>query len=498
MGSWNDMMKTHIPTSRWKSRKALVPPLALLTTLAGCSLDSILDVTDPDVVTPEMARDPQNLSGLRFGAIGDFQIAYAGSGPGNGTEGVILTSGLLGDELYVGDTFGTRQEVDQRRITPQNAGLLTVFRNLHRARRAAEVAAEVYAANPEHERYSAVGHAEVTNIAAYVYTMLAENYCSGVPFSRVTEDNRLEHGEQWTTRQMLDHALDRFRAARGLSTNAAQVNLARVGEGRALLGMGDRAGAAAAVANVPTNFVYMVEYSENTATQNNGVWFITHSRRGYGVAHNEGGNGLPYRQGSSQSLASQDPRVPYTRTNLRATDLPFAYFFQLRYPTRGTPVPLATGVEARLIEAEAALNAGASADYLPILNALRANAASLLVGMGMTPPAGGFAPLAPLTDPGTAAGRVDQFFQERAFWLFLTGQRLSDQRRLMRQYGRTEAGAGFPTGPYRRLAYATASVPDSQLEYRVSTFNYGTDVNLPIPFDEQNNPNFSQCLNRDP
>jgi hypothetical protein len=27
---------------------------------------------------------------------------------------------------------------------------------------------------------------------------------------------------------------------------------------------------------------------------------------------------------------------------------------------------------------------------------------------------------------------------------------------------------------------------------------YGTDVNYPIPLDEQNNPNFVQCLDRLP
>jgi hypothetical protein len=27
---------------------------------------------------------------------------------------------------------------------------------------------------------------------------------------------------------------------------------------------------------------------------------------------------------------------------------------------------------------------------------------------------------------------------------------------------------------------------------------YGTDVNFPVPFDEQNNPNFQQCLDRSP
>ena len=60
---------------------------------------------------------------------------------------------------------------------------------------------------------------------------------------------------------------------------------------------------------------------------------------------------------------------------------------------------------------------------------------------------------------------------------WLTGQRLSDVRRLIRQYGRTEATV-FPTG---LTAYGIA---------------FGTAVSLPIPFEEINNPNYTVCTDR--
>jgi hypothetical protein len=47
--------------------------------------------------------------------------------------------------------------------------------------------------------------------------------------------------------------------------------------------------------------------------------------------------------------------------------------------------------------------------------------------------------------PATQAGMVDLLFQERAYGLYLTGHRLSDMRRLIRQYGRTPDTI-FPTG----------------------------------------------------
>jgi hypothetical protein len=52
-------------------------------------------------------------------------------------------------------------------------------------------------------------------------------------------------------------------------------------------------------------------------------------------------------------------------------------------------------------------------------------------------------------------------------------------RRLIRQLGRSPATV-FPTGAYFKGGL------------------YGTDVNFPIPFDELNNPNFTECTDRNP
>jgi starch-binding outer membrane protein, SusD/RagB family len=454
---------------------------AVLAGTAAC--DSILEVEDPDVTTPELIRDPSNLAALRNGALGDFMVAFSGTAPGGGsTEGMVLSSGLLADELYVSDTFGTRQEVDRRTVTTENAGMTTVFRNLHRARRAAEVAAELF----EEYQPNSPMRAEVLSIAGYAWIVFAENYCSGVPFSKLTVENRIEHGQPQTTAQMQQQALAYFTQALEVATaanNARMQNLARIGRARVLLNQGQFAQAAQAVTGVPTSFVYELEHSENSSRQNNGIWMITHSRRGYGVAHLEGGNGLPYRQGSSQLASSQDPRVRYTRTNARAIDSPFTHFWQLKYPLRASPVPLATGIEARLVEAEAALRAADWTTFLAKHNELRAT---------MSLPAFQLADVQAMTQ----VQRENLHFQERAFWLWLTAHRLSDMRRLVRQYGRG-AESVFPTGTYGRYNFATLATADADLVFRVQG-TYGTDVNFPVPFDEQNNPNFTQCLDRNP
>jgi hypothetical protein len=135
-------------------------------------------------------------------------------------------------------------------------------------------------------------------------------------------------------------------------------------------------------------------------------------------------------------------------------------------------VTIVSGVEARLIEAEAQLRAGNAAGALTTLNALRA-----ATGAG----SGGVAGLAPLTDAGAADARINQLFRERAFWLFGRGHRVGDLRRLIRQYNRP-ANTVFPTGAWHKSG------------------NYGSDVTIPVPLAEQNNPNVQSdqlCLSRE-
>jgi starch-binding outer membrane protein, SusD/RagB family len=87
--------------------------------------------------------------------------------------------------------------------------------------------------------------------------------------------------------------------------------------------------------------------------------------------------------------------------------------------------------------------------------------------------------LGPIADPVTPAARVDTMFNERAFWLFATGHRQGDLRRLIRQYGRTQARV-FPTGLYKNTGQ-----------------QYGTDVTFPITGDNAN-PSLPECLDRNP
>ena len=130
---------------------------------------------------------------------------------------------------------------------------------------------------------------------------------------------------------------------------------------------------------------------------------------------------------------------------------------------------MVSGIDARLIEAEAALNASDFGGMTTILNALRA-----------TPPKiGAYQPAAmgALATPATQDEAIYQFFREKAFWTFGRGQRLSDLRRLVRQYGRTQDQV-FPTGQHYKGG------------------SYGSDVNFPVPDAERVNPQFQGCIDR--
>ena len=124
-------------------------------------------------------------------------------------------------------------------------------------------------------------------------------------------------------------------------------------------------------------------------------------------------------------------------------------------------MPTADYLEAQLIIAESELQSGALGAMTQRLNDLRSTAG-----------------LDPLANPVDQATATDLLFRERAFWLFLTGHRLGDLRRLVRQYGRP-ADSVFPSGTYFK-----------------GGITYGPGVNLPLPVTETNNPKVQGCLDR--
>jgi hypothetical protein len=333
------------------------------------------------------------------------------------------------------------REWDLRSVLSSNTSAPTLFLNLQRARaRSEESAARIAGilSGPD----ARVG--ELWATAGFAYILFAELYCSGVPISRI---DPLEYGAPLTTTELLDLALERLNTAAGATAGDGRVsNLVAVLRGRALLDKGDFAQAAQAVASVPTSYAYTFLHSTTTPRQTNQIP-VQFDADIFSVPNREGSNGLDF-------ASAGDPRLPTVATGMSRNDgaTPMVRF--TKYTTQADPVVHASGIEARLIEAEAALRAGNAVLFLSKLNEARATHAAL----------------SPLADPGAADARVDLLFRERAFWMYMTAHRLGDLRRLVRQYGRA-AETVFPTGAYHKQGLTR-----------------GVQVAFVVPQPEENNP----------
>jgi hypothetical protein len=277
-------------------------------------------------------------------------------------------------------------------------------------------------------------------------------------------NGKVDYGAATPTTEVYQRAIAHFDSAIAASTDSARVqNFARVGKARAQLGLGRFADAAATVAGVPTTFAYNLDILGSLAGQQNSVFNLMNGR-GLGIGTGADGiNGINW-------LAANDPRVPLITAGTGiGTDGQTRIYMFGKYNSLGSPITFASGIEARLYQAEAALQANRNdasptgTGWLGTLNSLRATA--------ITPA------LSPLADPGNFDARVSLYFREKAFWMYLTSKRMGDLRRLVRQYGRTQE-AVFPTGPYK----------DGN--------QYGTELNLELPITELPNSNYKGCIDR--
>ena len=444
---------------------------ALAAMLAACGdvKDNLLSAEDPDIIPPSAISTPEAADALRIGAIGRLRNMTAGSGQGDSPW---MFSGLLTDEWKSGDTFLQRNETDQRTIQLNNANLNSVYRDIHRARNTAREALNAlvqYKPTPDSnlgQMYFIIGFAEL---------QLAEWMCNGQPLGE-TLGEVPEYGPPLTNQEIYTLALAHFDSAltHTAATDTATVtvrNSILIAKGRVLMNLGRYAEAATAVAAVPTNFRLLANFSLTTGN-NNQIWSLNTSQKRWvvGDSFDTAGlikNALPF-------ASAKDPRLPATGTSTGTSPAGKSFdgatnFIRQDLFGRTDPTPVVSGIDARLIEAEAKIATSDFAGMTATLNALRASPQNL--GVVTTPV------MTPLTAPTTKDAALDLLFREKAFWTFSRGQRLGDLRRLVRQYGRTQDKV-FPVGTFFKGG------------------NYGTDVNFPVHVDETNNPQFTGCADR--
>src|SRR4029453_19487256 len=93
-----------------RARACAVAALALVATPAACKKDSLLQVTDPDILNPGAFETPAGATPLRIGVIADFTSAFDG-----GTDSFVTMTGNLADELLAADRFDGRLTINARK-----------------------------------------------------------------------------------------------------------------------------------------------------------------------------------------------------------------------------------------------------------------------------------------------------------------------------------------------------------------------------------------------
>lgn len=422
-------------------------PVALIAILvASCSRQELLYVETPDQITPEAAGSAAGAAALRAAALGNFSTMYSGENFGAGV-GLNVTSGILSDEMTA--HRGGTEHLDTRAVN-ENTFPTTVWSFVGTAQ------TQLIRARKAIKEFSPEGATKQTQMGqmqaleGFSYVLIGELYCNGVPIGNA--DDITPATVSLTNAQLFARGIASFDSALALfSATDPLRTLAIIGKARALVDLKQYANAAALTTAIPTNYRYDVQHSRTTIV--NAVWDWMVATRNFGVVNREGINGLDY-------LSAGDPRIPFNPTPGAGQDGSLTISPSI-YPAADTPVPLATGIWARMIEAEAALDGGRITEFLEKLNTARASRPGLTQ----------------LTDPGSTAARVDMLFRERGFWFWITATRLGDMRRLVRQYGRGIETV-FPTGSYFKGGA------------------YGTDVNLIPSNAERNNPSYTGCADR--
>ncbi len=434
-------MKNRVRNSRhWFS------VVAVTASMFGCGISDMLQGEASVVGMDGRSKDLASRRGgiqMNYGALQKFKTAM----------GIVFEDvGVFTDELGVYD--GTVNHMDARYTSGNLPGIRTSgYQALQTARIHASQTVDILSRYGDESSRRVLGHAYA--LEAHTILQMAEMFCSGVPLTDVPFLGNIQYSPAISTTALFERAVALFDSAYLYGHDSLPIaTFAQVGKGRALLGLGRYADASNAVATVPTSAQYALDYS----TGANGVPLrdLYTTKNTYVVYDTEGQNGIRWSAPAGQP---SDLRVPLTVVS-------GTMYRQRKFTSQTGRVVLADGIQARMIEAEAALQPAnaPSGDWLTKLNAARAMQS-----------------LDPLTDPGSAEARINLLFKERAFSFYLTGARLGDMRRLVRNYS-------YPVNS----VYAVGMYPKANLIFQ----SYGEAVVFVLDNSESDlNPLYRGCIN---
>jgi hypothetical protein len=353
---------------------------------AGCS--DFLDVPNPNVIDVG-AIDPVNDAATLAGsALQNFATAYGA---------MALYTGWSSGEIYVFDTFPTRNEFGRRDVNASNGTLQTeVWAPLSLAAASAKIVLDLELPN----KTTNLNYARSFMARGFAFELMAESFCTGT----------VSGGPPLTTAAMLDSAQANLSQAitigkaNGTADGLAIANASLVGRARSELQAGKKSEAATDAAAVPAGFTYNLPYVDDLANRtrlSNELYQFTQDRQSIGVA--------------PAFWQANDPRVPFKSPAEHKLDpqdnssgLP--YYIQQKFPAYNSPIRLASKLEADYIAAEATGEVNAQ---LSLINARRA-AAGLSAYSGAT----------------DAASVLTELITQKGFDFWLESKRMGDLARV--------------------------------------------------------------------
>lgn len=384
-----------VRNDRRRPRVATLATLALLVTGLGAC--------DFEVVNPGPAQD---------GALDD-PAAYGplATGMSQALSGALWRVGLVGAEVareYVqgGRIFTTKLPTTPGQLTRDDVASAH-WNTAQEARWVAEDGIRRFRESEALDFASSPLAAQALVHAGYANRLLGENFCEAV----------FDGGPAQPGRAYFERAEAHLTEAIQVAQSAGDGQLAlaaRAGRATVRVHLGDWAGAESDAASIPEDFVYRARFTNSELNQYNIIYwsnanspFRTHSV--VGTFYEE----YYLNTGDPRVAWGTDPEVP------TAEIATVPWLFQLKYQSREDPINLATGREARLILAEAALRRDDPGAALTILNDLRTALTSDLDDQ----------PLEPWPETSDAAEVWARLKTERGIELWLEGRRLADLRR---------------------------------------------------------------------
>lgn len=409
------------------------------------SCDTLMEVENPTVIDARAVNPSESGRMFSFSALTNLYNAF---------NNYVYLTAYFSSEAHVGAIAATRNDIGRRQVDNTNGTLNgSLFAPLSLAIATGEQVQQLLEELPESS--SSLALARGAFASGMAIQLEAEAFCQVVISSGLDD-----LGAPISPEEALDEAISRFQTAIDAALAANQrtpsdealaiANVARVGLARAYLQQGAWASAAAAAATVPPDFVFYVPRVDDP------------SNRDLGNAVYEETLPSPELVVPPYIRSLDDPRLPY-ELEIRSDGRPaetlgnfMPLWKQMKYTDWGADIPLASGLLARYIQAEAQLKLG--------------------------DPAAAEALIAERRLPGVESGEEFDFLAERTLLAELLDQKTRDFYL-----------EGVHMGDWRRNPQDTPYVIPAGEPFWVPELGLiGSQTCLPVPADEvDNNPNFA-------